>query len=299
MKQKFLFSYFLSFICFIGFSQSFDINPYLKALTNIKDGYFEGGIEFHNSSKNFSILPYVRLPLTNKQENLIVIDRFTNTWRGVVAFQWENDLTTLTSNTKVHRFGGQIEWGRAKYKYYPTGTKSNEVASSKSSVAGEILYSYYSALRVHVPGRQKNVQLRLRYANETKPSNEVGVVMPPNTFGVVTTSNMVISPPSKTPSFSPAFAFQKYRGTGNVSYTHALYYDMQGIKDQNGPFNNLHRMRYEFWVFYYPIIPNSPNVKLGIGPFISLRTKGTDQLNRLEYGGQATVKIGRLFQSFF
>jgi hypothetical protein len=302
MKQKFIFSLlFLATLSSKAQDKKFVVGPYLKGLTNIKEGYMEVGAELAPSG-NFSITPYFRLPLTDKDQNLLVLDRNTSAWKFVTSFRLLHDATTSTSSMKRFYYTGQVEWGYNVFKYYPTGVKDQESKNTKNTVSGEFKFSYFKGAatdKANPEAKQQNYQARIRYTNEYKPSKEVGVVQPPNSMGVTATKNMIIAGPDKTPGISPAIAFQNYRGTGSFSFTNALFYDMTGEKDQDNPINDVHRARYEFWIFFYPVVGDTPNFKVGFGPFVSVRTKGSDDFNKVEYGGQITIKIGDLFQSFF
>jgi len=60
----------------------------------------------------------------------------------------------------------------------------------------------------------------------------------------------------------------------------------------------LSRLRVECWAFFYPQVKETPNVKIGVTPFVSIRTAGTDDFNKIEYGGMITVKFGTTFLQF-
>ena len=46
------------------------------------------------------------------------------------------------------------------------------------------------------------------------------------------------------------------------------------------------------------IVDKLPKFKDGAGTLLNIRKKGKDDFNKTEYGGQITIKIGSLFQSF-
>jgi hypothetical protein len=107
---------------------------------------------------------------------------------------------------------------------------------------------------------------------------------------------MVLNAPSAQPTFSPAFSLQIYPGKNLLSYSPAIYYDFIG---KNDAFDNLQRLRLECWAFYYPVMEKKPNLKIGVSPFISIRTAGEDQFDAIEYGGVITVKFDTSFMKFF
>jgi hypothetical protein len=71
---------------------------------------------------------------------------------------------------------------------------------------------------------------------------------------------------------------------------------MYGNRD---PFNNLQRVRFEAWTFFYPEVANMPNVKIGLSPFLSWKIQGTDNFRAVEMGAMLTVKFGASFKQIF
>jgi hypothetical protein len=46
------------------------------------------------------------------------------------------------------------------------------------------------------------------------------------------------------------------------------------------------------------MVKDNPNVKIGIGPFLSIRTAGADDYNKIEYGGVISIRFGTTFLQF-
>jgi hypothetical protein len=306
MKQKLLYSI-LYFLPIFGFAQetNFKIFPFINVGTSIKDGQIEAGPELNwenpNKGNAFNIKPTIRLPLTTKSDNVLQIDRFSSTWRGVLAFQFIKDQTKSEGNISRHSIVGQFEYGSSNFKYYPTGVKTNELKETKSSYAFELKYIGYLT-EGESYAKQFSPQFRIRYSYDWEAADQVGIVNPPNSNGIITTKDMIIDAPSVKPTFSPAFSLQIYPGKGSFSYSPTVYYDFTGKTGDNNPFDNLNRLRIESWFFYYPGEPeikNTPNLKIGITPFLSIRTAGTDNFNKVEYGGIITIKFGTSFLQFF
>ncbi|TCC93427.1 hypothetical protein EZ428_01250 [Pedobacter frigiditerrae] len=303
MKQKLLYSLLILFP-FIGFAQDakFKILPFINGITSIKEGQIEAGPELNwekvEKGNTFIIRPSIRMPLTSKSDNILQIDRFSSTWRGILSVQYTKDNTEENGGISRHSVNGQFEYGSAVFKYYPTGIKSNEQKIGETSYAFELKYIGFFT-KGKTEAKQFSPQFRLRYSYDWKAANEVGVVNPINSNGVITTSNFVVEAPSVKPTFSPAFSLQIYPGKGSFSYSPTIYYDFTGKKRTNNPFDNLNRLRLESWVFFYPLVKDNPNVKIGISPFLSVRTAGTDDFNKVEYGGMITVKFGTTFLQFF
>lgn len=288
----------------IGFAQDakFKILPFINGTTSIKDGQIEAGPEFNwekvEKGNTFLLRPTVRMPLTTKSDNVLQLDRFSSTWRGILAIQYTKDKTAETGSIARHSIGAQFEYSSSEFKYYPTGLKTNELTNTESSYAFELKYIGFFT-KGAIEAKQFSPQFRLRYSYDWKAANEVGVVNPPNSNGVISTTNLTIDAPSVKPTFSPAFSLQIYSGKGSFSYSPTVYYDFTGKKGTNNPFDNLNRLRLESWVFFYPLVKDNPNVKIGVSPFMSIRTAGTDDFNKIEYGGMITVKFGTTFLQFF
>lgn len=316
MKQTLPYSILIGLmVCTQTFAQNtnFKVTPFATVNTSIKDAQLEVGPVFifkedsvdvggsmvsKVEGNSFMIRPSFRIPLSNKDNNLVQIDRFTSTWRGILALQYtlyKNGDNGLMHN---HSFGGQFEYGFADYKYYPTGKKSEESKNGESSFGGELKYiGFFTQGKLET--KQFSPQIRLRYSYDWKAGKEVGVVNLPNSNGVTITTNMIVDEPSVQPTFSPAITFQFYPGKGDFSYAPAIYYDMTGSKGQSNPFNSLNRLRLEFWTFYYPLVKDVANVKIGLSPFLSIRTKGTDDFNKVEYGGMITIRFNSTLLNFF
>jgi len=300
MKLKYLFSITLIAFPTTIFCQGaeFKVNPYLNGITSIEEGLIEAGPEFHINE--FSLKPYMRLALTDKENNVLQIDRSTSKWTGVLEINYTKDCTKDIGAIRRWTIGAQGEYGSEKFKYYPTGKKAEEDTEKKTSYSVEIKSIWFRHKGVSGDSNwQWSPQIRLRYTKEWESADEIGVVNPTNNNGITTVTDLVIEPPSVTPSFSPAIALNFYTGKGNFSYTPTIYYDSKGEDNSSNPFQNVQRIRFEAWIFYYPVIHDTPNVKIGISPFLSLRTKGSDDFNKIEIGGQVTVKFKTTFLKFF
>ncbi|MPS73301.1 MAG: hypothetical protein E2590_09155 [Chryseobacterium sp.] len=317
MKWKSVYSILFGIISIYAFSQdqkaSFKVTPFVLTTASIKDGQLEIGAELiqlkeetfyiegipnKRPTEGLKIKPSIRLPLTDKNNNIVQIDRNSDTWRGILQLQYTFDNTKESGAIKRHSLAGQFEYGSSGYKYYPTGTKTEEKKDIQNSFGGEIKYvGFFSEGKEG--SRQISPQFRIRYSYDWKSAKETGVLNTPNTSGLTTVTNMIIDPPSVRPTVSPAFAFQYYSGKSDFSYAPAIYYDMTGEKGKHNPFGNLSRLRFEFWTFYYPVINKVPNLKLGASPFLSIRTQGTDDLNKIEYGALVTIRFSSGMLSFF
>jgi hypothetical protein len=292
------------FLPVLNYAQNtnFEILPYLDGTASINDGLLEVGAVFNwekiKNGKTFSLRPTIRIPLTNKSDNMLQIDRFSSSISGIASIQYTIDNTEESGSISRNSINGQIEYGYSDYKYYPYGNYGEDKKESHSSYACEIKYIGFFTEGAAI-AQQFSPQFRLRYSYNWKASGEVGVVNPPDNNGVITTTDMIIGKPWVKAVFSPAFSLQFYPGEGKFSYSPTLYYDFNGKNGTKNPFKNVQRVRVECWMFFYPVFKDNPNVKFGISPFVSVRTSGLDDYNKIEYGGIITIKFGTTFLQFF
>lgn len=303
MKRKLLFNIIVLFpFVVIGQTTTFKVFPFMNGITSIKDGQIEAGPEFNwkndNNGRTFLIRPFARVPITSKTDNVLQIDRFSTTFKGIILAEFTFDCTSESGKIRRHSFNAQFEVGQTEFKYCPTGTKNEPQKTTGLSYGFEAQYIGYYSKGID-RAWQFSPQLRIRYSYDWKASKEVGVVNAPNNSGVTTTSNMIISGPSDQATFSPAVSLQIYPGRGSFSYSPSVYYDFTGKAASDLPFGNLARLRLESWIFFYPVQKDNPNIKIGLTPFLSIRTSGTDDFNPVEYGGMITVKFGTTFLQFF
>ena len=300
MKWKLLYSICI-FAAYCGAAQTtkFEVLPFADLTTSIKDGQIEVGPELNweNTEKQstLKLRPTIRLPLTDKSDNVLQIDRFSSTWRGVLAAEYTKRNAPDNGYISIHAFTGQFEYGWSDYTYYPLGNKSNEQTNNEGSYAFEVKYvGFFTEGKEFA--KQISPQFRLRYAHEWNSASEVGVVNPANSDNVVTTSNLILEPPKVYSTLSPAFSLQMYSGKSSFSYSPTIYYDIKGKEGTSNPFGNVNRLRLETWIFFYPLVKG--NVKIGASPFLSLRTAGIDDFNKAEYGGMIAIKFGTTFLQF-
>jgi hypothetical protein len=304
MKWKLLFSIFAHLLMNPAAGQvTFPANLYFNSTVTVKDGLIEAGISYPQkkiAQLNSGVLftSFIRLPLTDKDKQVVTLDRNTQQWRFINVVEWTKDNTAVTGPINFNRHNLQLEWGYGNYAYYPTGKKSEKSTHALNSFGVEWKSSFYKTEGAFA-APQHNFQFRLRYSSDAKEGDKVGIVQPPNNLGVVITKDLIIEAARIEPKFMPAILFQQYRGTGKLTFAEAFYYDFYGKKDVYNPFNNVERGRFEFWIFFYPNVAKQPNVKLGFAPFFSARTKGEDDEKKFIYGAQLSFKVGGSFLRFF
>ncbi len=272
------------------------ITPYLNGVFSITDGFFEFGPEL--ILKKAKIRPLFKIPLTNKQKSILQIDQYTSDWRIVLAAEIEKSVTKETGPSKEFRFGIQAEWGTKDFKYFANGNANDERSEEQHSFAVELKgMSFYG--KEGAGGQQLAPNLKIRYSRDWKEADKVGIVIPSNDDGPAVVKDMIIAPPSTYPRLSLAFALPYYPGKEkSIIYAPALYYDFIGELNKYSPFKGSARLRIEGWLFYYFDI-NSKNVRIGVAPFLSIRTQGEDALEKIEYGIMFQLKFEPSFVKFF
>lgn len=277
-----------------------EYSPYFNGITSVKDGNIELGAEINKKTESQSIIlrPYFRVPLTDKDNSKLQLDRFTSTWRAILAMDYIKDETQDTGHIRRFILGVQGEWGTSEFKYHPDKSIANEKKSDKSSFDLEVKGAWFFT-EGKPNASQWGPQLRVRYAKDWKEADATGVVVQSTDGTLDTVTNMRIQGPTSTPLLSPSVAFLYYPGKHKVAYTPALFYDLTGKENTYNPFNGSGRIRIEDWVFYFPLITDMPNVKIGLAPFASFRTHGSDNLDSVEYGGLFQVKFSSNYMQFY
>jgi hypothetical protein len=283
------------------FSQerNIEVMPYANGTFTGKEGYVEAGpeISWKQSIWGQSILlrPAVRFPTTEANENTVQVDRYSPTWRGILAFEYGVLNNVECMKKQGFSLGLQAEYGLSKFTYYPTGNKGNPSSQSMSSFALELRFiSFFSSKQIN--SRQLSPQFRIRYSKNATPSDITGIVNPVNN-GLTTTTNMIIDKPYSTSVVSPAITVQFFPGSGYFSYSPALFYDYFTISGSNAS-SSFGRLRLELGIFCAPQVKIN-NFKIGLIPFLSFRTNGTDNNDPVIIGGQISVRFGTSFLQFF
>ena len=299
MIRNFLICIFVVLPCYLHSQErKFDVLPYAQGVYAGREGYLEAGpeISWKQSVWGQSIIirPSLRFPITNSNENSVQIDRYSPTWRGILSFEYGVISNVECLKKNGYSFNLQFEYGTSGFKYYPTGNLNNEIKESLSSYAIELKFiSFFTSKNLN--SKQFSPQFRIRYSKNATPSDVVGIINPPG-IGIETVTNRVIDKPYSVSVFSPAATVQLYSGTGYFSYSPAIFYDYFSVSGASKS-QSSGRLRIEFGVFCYPQIKIN-NFKIGLVPFLSFRTNGTDNFDPVIYGGQISVRFGTSFLQF-
>jgi len=301
MKKKVLFASLIltTSTLLAQYDYEFKTLPYGNGIVSTKESLVELGSEFNwylaLKGKTFFIRPTLRLPISNEQQTSMQVDRFSPKWRFVLASQYGQLNGYQCTVINGWSFGAQLEYGFNSFSYYQTPQDTKVTESYSQSYAAEIkLIRFFS--RKDYKASQYSPQFRFRYAHTMLGGQEIGIVNPIGDLAVATTTNKVIDKPFAATVFSPAFAYLMYSGHGNFVSAPAIYYDFYSKTDVVSGSSG--RARFEYNIFFYPLIRES-NVKIGLAPFVSMRTNGNDRFDRFEFGGQISLRFGTAFLQFF
>lgn len=295
-KVKWLSFFLISIGCVLAYGEesNFKISPYFNGLAILKEPFLEIGPEFEKG--NLSIRTLIRLSITDNENSIALIDKNTASWTSIIEAELKKDLTKATGPIKFFKLGLRMEWGVEKFTFFPAGNKANKLETWKNSFAFELKGLWYRTEgKSFAP--QWAPQFKIRYGRTWKKSEEIGIVMPTTDGSPYTVKNMIIDPPITSPVLSLAFALPYYPGKNKYSFSPALYYNFIGERNSNTPFGNSGRLRLETWTFFYPT--NPANFRIGVAPYISFRTHGTDDSDRFLYGLLLQVRIETNLIKFF
>ena len=285
-----------------GFAQDikFKVMPYVNGITAGKEGLVEAGPEFNWQytiiGQTLLLRPTLRFPLTNANEHTLEVDRFAPTWRAVLDAEFGYLNTMGCIQKDGFSIGIQAEYGLSQFTYHPVTNLADQIKENKSSYAFEIkVKGFFTAKKMNAP--QYAPQFRLRYSRNAHQPFPENIVNLPDSRGLTTTTSLVTDKAFSTTIISPAFAFLFYPGDGNFTYAPAIFYDIVGHAATN-PNSTVGRARLEYGLFFYPLI-KAYNVRIGVTPFLNIRTNGTDNFHAVEYGGQISLTFGTNFLQFF
>lgn len=287
------------FICNLNiFAQSakFKITPYLNGISSISEGFMEVGPEI--KIKNFSFRPLLKFALADKKKSIVQLDQKTESWGVVFAVDYNLFIGGTEYGLSLFKLGLQVNWGSTNFTYYPAGNKDNEAKEVKDSLALEFKSMYFFT-KAKTGAVQFAPQLRVKYGKIWEAAKEVGIITAHSSGEFNIVKNMRVDPPKMTPVFSIGAAFPFYLGSGNFGYAPALFFNWIGKENKDCPFKNIGRIRVEGWFLYMPKIKNMPNVRIGIAPFVSVRTMGDDKLDEVFWGAILQLKISVNWQQLF
>jgi hypothetical protein len=224
---------------------------------------------------------------------------FPGAWRVGLIGDFIRDTTEATGPAKFWMLTAGIEWGVQTFGWVPLSDPQERSQTRHSfDVLGRYLYYLHEPKRYRVAP-----QLLVRYARDWAGAASVGVVEP-SAEGVPDIAvDRVISAPGTRPAFivTAPVLFSIQRGgrvLPQLGFGPALSWASVGAADGYSPFGDIHTVRAESWLYWYPagnrgLEGHKANVRIGVAPFVDVfvqgRGPGQPQVNP---GALVEVKVG-------
>jgi len=291
MRSHIIFSLSFLLISFGAQAQTeFPLTPilnYSNGFTSSGNDLLEIGVQYElDTTKELSNLKFgARLPLNKDTKNEARIDKATDNYNLFLGGEFVLKKTPISKNNRTIYWGLEpiVEWGTKKFTYHPDSISTNSTNSRKSNYAFEIKTRYFTAARKS-GGWQWGIFGRVRYSNSNEASDAINLV---NTSTNIA-DEIVVAPPNTTRTFSPAFGLNAYPGTSlPFSFSPIFYYYWED-EDMTSGFEK-ERLRTEQWLYFYPLSTEDLGLRIGIGAFQDVYTKGKGD-NDNTYGIAVSVK---------
>lgn len=254
-----------------------------------------------------------RLPVTQSSASgsgraaVDSLSGFSGSWRVGGTFDWIRDVTSDDSDApaKFFQLGLEAAWGVQTFRFTPDGDADRR-SQTRHSIQTKARFLAY----VFPPkGTRIAPQVLVRYDRQWSDSDPVGVLLDdgdPDTPAF--TVPRVIDAPVTTPSFAitvPVLvSAQGGKGKAgkvlaNLGFGPALSYASAGDARGYNPFNDLHMLRAETWLYWYPtgkagsLVTSKSNVRIGVSPLFDVFLTGRQPGEpRFDYGVLAEIKVG-------
>lgn len=187
------------------------------------------------------------------------------------------------------RYGLELSVGHAEFGYFP-GAGFDQATESHWSLSGTA-----HAIWVHARHNEKWApQLALTYDRTYAASAPITVVGP-TVSGVagLVSRTIPIAPPDVRPALVaraslPFALWPSSQILLGPSVSHTFF---GSDRETASPPGASGRLEGELWIYYFPNQKGLTNVRLGISPFVSVRTYGDDQMDRTSFGALAELRI--------
>lgn len=263
---------------------------------------------------NFRVGLRLRLPVTQSSTSgsgraaIDSLSGFAGAWRVGGVFDWIRDVTPEDSDaaSKFYMLSLQAGWGVQTFQFYPDADAANRRKETRHSIHTLARFLAY----VHPPRKTRVApQVLVRYDRQWSSSDPVGVVIDdgnPDTFAF--TVPVIIDSPVTTPVFAVTVpvlvSVQSGKGRAGkvlsqLGFGPAVSYAASGGSRGYTPFDDLHVLRFESWVYWYPLgksaqlAATKPNARIGISPFVDVFVAGRDAGQPMvDFGVLAEIKVG-------
>jgi hypothetical protein len=242
-----------------------------------------------------------RFPVTESstsgtgRSSVDALNGFSGAWRVGLVGDFIRDTTEPTGPAKFWMLTAGIEWGVQTFSWLPL---DGEPEQSRTRHSFDVLGRYLHY--VHAPRRYRVApQVLVRYARDWAPAQAVGVLQPSEAGGPDVAIDRVISGPGARPAFVVTvpvlFSIQRgERVLPQLGFGPALSWASVGDVDGYSPFGDIHTMRAESWLYWYPagtggLEAQKANVRIGVAPYLDVFLRGRQP-------GQPQVAPGALLE---
>jgi hypothetical protein len=275
-------------------SISVDLSPRINAQFSGSKTHLEFGPEFKFDHLRFRLLG--KFPLSDGDGGEVVqFDRYLPFWLLTASLDYEIDFTGLSGPSRFLRFGLKGGWNRKEFTYTPD-LRNLPLKSKKET---DSYFTMFRARYIYAGGTtgesrwQVSPQIRVKYEKTYGAGAKLGVVVPGFDDYPSAVLDVTTGPPFYSKSLHVLCAVFLYPGTDlSVAYAPAVSFSTTGKKNSDDVTGGPARLQVESWLFCFPAVRGIPNVRIGISPFLSIRTSGRDSLEKTEYGGLLQLRIG-------
>jgi len=254
-----------------------------------------------------------RLPVTQSSGSgsgraaIDSLNGFAGAWRLSGLFDWVRDVTSDSSDapSKFYMLNFEGGWGVQTFRFNPNGGADQSAHTRHSIHAGARFLAY-----IHPPRKTRVApQVLVRYDRQWQNADAVGVLFDD---GDASTPAYTVPQIIEGPVTRPAFAvtvpvlvsIQSAKGRAGkvlsqLGFGPALSYAAAGRQQGYNPFDDVHVLRLETWLYWYPVgkagelATSKTNVRVGISPLFDVFLGGREVGEpRIDYGLLAEIKLG-------
>jgi hypothetical protein len=233
---------------------------------------------------------YGKVP-TSKDDTRSSINESLSSWRIGIGF--DTGLGTVKdSRYYSNRFAASLEGGYNKYEYFSSPDPKAKQSTDKLSFGAKANYFFFVAKG----GLQLIPQVLLSYNRDYKDPEKTGVVLLDPDTNLQTVFNMALSKPTAKPELTARFALPL--STGNeFSFVPSIAYKSTGKAGSYSPEGKVSRLISQLFLYYYPQKLEGGG-RIGLGPYVDLRTSGTDNRKSTEYGVVIDLRVATNMWSY-
>lgn len=271
------------------------VQPYLNVAFENKDKDLELGPELSwpttpgaAVSHRFKLL--ARVPFeTDSKPSTVQVTKSTGKWRLVGAYDLDGDPTGDTGNALSWRFSLKGEWGAERFNYTPIdGAKQSDL---NHSFAGEIGGRWFFGTASKGNSVQLAPQFLARFDRSYQAADKVSLVSLTDGTPAIA-KEATIKPPAVVPATTLRIAMPIYFGALGypLAFGPAGSFTFSGA-DGDSIGSKTDRLRWEAWIYYFPVSTGITNLRMGAAAFGTHRVKGDDKLDRTVIGALLQLRL--------